>query len=76
MIIAPLRQLFRTTPDSLVCKQRENPDASMRWFPWINLVWSVWLFVNPLYTSDFFGKWLWPTLASYVVFLVLFQRFH
>ena len=80
MIIASLRQLlrqlFRTTPDSLVCKQRENPDASMRWFPWINLVWSVWLFVTPLYANDFFGKWMWPTLASYAVFLVLFQRFH
>ncbi|MGH8063207.1 MAG: sensor histidine kinase [Pseudoxanthomonas sp.] len=67
---------FRTTPDSLVCKQRENPDASMGWFPWINLIWSVWLFVTPFYAYDFYGKWLWPTLASYAVFLVLFQRFH
>jgi two-component system, NarL family, sensor histidine kinase DesK len=68
--------LFRTTPDSLVCRQRENPDASMGWFPWINLIWSVWLFVTPFYAYDFYGKWLWPTLASYAVFLVLFQRFH
>jgi two-component system sensor histidine kinase DesK len=68
--------LFRTTPDSLVCRHRENPDASMGWFPWINLIWSVWLFVTPFYAYDFYGKWLWPTLASYAVFLVLFQRFH
>ena len=67
---------FRTAPDSLVCKQRENPDASLGWFPWINLVWSVWLFVTPFYANDFYGKWLWPTLASYAVFLLLFQRFH
>ena len=67
---------FRNTPDSLVCRQRENPDASMGWFPWINLIWSVWLFVTPFYAYDFYGKWLWPTLASYAVFLVLFQRFH
>lgn len=76
MIIAPLRRLFRTTPDSLVWKQRENPDASLSWFPWINLVWSVWLFVTPFYANDFYDQWLWPTLASYAVFLVLFQRFH
>jgi len=78
--IAPFRQslrhLFRTTPDSLVCKQRENPDPSLGWFPWINLVWSVWLFVTPFYATDFYDQWLWPTLASYAVFLVLFQRFH
>mgnify|MGYP001176891509 CR=1 FL=1 len=80
MTIAPFRQslrhLFRTTPDSLVCKQRENPDPSLGWFPWINLVWSVWLFVTPFYATDFYDQWLWPTLASYAVFLVLFQRFH
>ena len=68
--------LFRTAPDSLVCRHRENPDASMGWFPWINLIWSVWLFVTPFYAYDFYGKWLWPTLASYAMFLVLFQRFH
>src|SRR6186713_1812557 len=47
----------------------------MRWFPWINLVWSVWLFVTPFY-ADIYRDWLWPTLASYAVFLLLFQRFH
>ena len=67
---------FRTTHDSLVARQRANPDASMNWFPWINLVWSVWLFVTPFYANDFYDKWLWPTLGSYAVFLVLFQRFH
>jgi two-component system sensor histidine kinase DesK len=67
---------FRTTHDSLVARQRANPDPSMGWFPWINLVWSVWLFVTPFYANDSYGKWLWPTLGSYAVFLVLFQRFH
>ena len=76
MTIAPLQHLFRTAPDSLVCKQRENPDASLGWFPWINLIWSVWLFVTPFYAKEFYADWLWPTLASYAVFLVLFQRFH
>ena len=76
MTITPFRHLFRTTPDSLVCKQRENPDPSLGWFPWINLVWSVWLFVTPFYANDAYDRWLWPTLGSYAVFLVLFQRFH
>ena len=76
MTITPFRQLFRTTPDSLVRKQRENPDPSLGWFPWINLVWSVWLFVTPFYANDAYDRWLWPTLGSYAVFLVLFQRFH
>ncbi len=67
--------LFRTDQNSLVCHQREYADASMRWFPWINLVWSVWLFVTPFY-ADLYRDWLWPTLASYAVFLLLFQRFH
>ena len=67
--------LFRTDPDSLVCRQRAQADASMRWFPWINLVWSVWLFITPFY-ADLYRNWLWPTLASYAVFLLLFQRFH
>jgi two-component system sensor histidine kinase DesK len=67
--------LFRTDPDSLVCHQRAQADASMRWFPWINLVWSVWLFLTPFY-ADIYRQWLWPTLASYAVFLLLFQRFH
>jgi two-component system sensor histidine kinase DesK len=67
--------LFRTDPDSLVRRQRAQADASMRWFPWINLVWSVWLFVTPFY-ADIYRDWLWPTLASYAVFLLLFQRFH
>ena len=67
--------LFRTDPDSLVCHQRADADASLRWFPWINLVWSAWLFVTPFYAS-LYRDWLWPTLASYAVFLLLFQRFH
>lgn len=67
--------MFRTDPDSLVCHQRAQADASMRWFPWINLVWSVWLFVTPFY-ADLYRNWLWPTLASYAAFLLLFQRFH
>lgn len=68
--------LFRTAPDSLARQQQASTDVGMRWFPWINLVWSVWLFLTPFYAHGYYADWLWPTLASYVVFLFLFQRFH
>lgn len=71
-----IRTMFRTSPDSLACQQRASDDIGMRWFPWINLVWSVWLFVTPFYADRYQDTWLWPTLGSYVVFLFLFQRFH
>ncbi|SDQ83636.1 sensor histidine kinase [Pseudoxanthomonas sp. CF125] len=71
-----LHSLFPMAPDSLVRQQQASADASMRWFPWINLVWSVWLFVTPFYATKYYPDWLWPTLASYAVFLLLFHRFH
>ena len=76
MTIALFGSLFRTAPDSLARQQQASADVGMRWFPWINLVWSVWLFITPFYAADLYRGWLWPTLASYAVFLFLFQRFH
>lgn len=43
-----------------------------RWFPVLMLGWSVWIFVTPLYESKYFPDWLWPTVASYAAFLVLY----
>ncbi len=43
-----------------------------RAFPLLMLVWSVWIFITPLYEPQYFPNWLWPTLASYAVFLALF----
>ena len=45
-------------------------------FAWLNLVWSVWIFLVPLMEPRAFPGWLAPTLASYAVFLVLFHRVH
>lgn len=44
------------------------------WFPALMLVWSVWIFVTPLYQSKYFSQWLWPTVISYALFLVLYYR--
>lgn len=47
------------------------------WYAWLNLVWSLWLFMVPLIQSrDMFPGWLAPTLASYAVFLALFVAIH
>lgn len=45
-------------------------------FAWLNLVWSVWIFLVPLMAPRAFPHWLGPTLVSYAVFLVLFHRVH
>lgn len=45
-----------------------------QWFPAMMLVWSVWIFITPLYQPEYFQNWLWPTVTSYAVFLVLYYR--
>lgn len=43
------------------------------WFAWLNLVWSMWIFLVPLTSPrGAFPHWLGATLASYAVFLALF----
>lgn len=46
------------------------------WFSWLNLVWSMWIFLVPITTQRPAHDWLLPTLASYAVFLWLFYRVH
>lgn len=43
---------------------------------WLMLVWSIWIFLTPMYQTSRFPNWLWPTIASYAIFLVLFYRAH
>lgn len=50
--------------------------ARVHWYPWLMLVWSIWIFITPMYQAKYFPNWLWPTLVSYAVFLVLFHRMH
>jgi two-component system sensor histidine kinase DesK len=47
------------------------------WYSWLNLVWSLWLFMVPLIQPrTAFPGWLAPTLASYAVFLAMFVAIH
>lgn len=57
------------------------PDSSMAdnarrgkspWTDAVHLLWSVWLFITPLFSNGFSWHWLALTLTSYPVFVVLY----
>ena len=53
----------------------DGKNRTAHWFPWLMLVWTLWIFITPVYdTGGYFQHWLWPTLASFAVFLCLFYR--
>lgn len=78
-----ISKLFRPNENSLLRTRGMGGMGSMsgeftpnkrHWFPVMMLVWSVWIFITPLYQPEYFKHWLWPTVASYAVFLVLYYR--
>ncbi|HEX7370735.1 MAG TPA: sensor histidine kinase [Rhodanobacteraceae bacterium] len=68
----------KAAPDSIL--GAEAADARLhgtRAFPWIWLVWLFWLFGPPIFgIAKYYPQWLWPTLASVPVFLVLYVAAH
>jgi two-component system sensor histidine kinase DesK len=63
--------------DSLLAGYTHNIGArrTAHWLPLLMLVWTFWIFATPIFqTGDSFPNWLWPTLASFAVFLWLFFR--
>jgi two-component system sensor histidine kinase DesK len=68
--------LFVPSPDSLLAlrRQDEGNRRQPHWFPWLMLVWSIWIFITPLMNVGSFPHWRTPTFASYAVFLALFHR--
>lgn len=66
-------QLFTTSTISLY-RNELGGGRYARWSPLLMLGWSAWVFVTPLGDSTFFPHWLWPTLASYALFLWLYWR--
>jgi two-component system sensor histidine kinase DesK len=72
-----LADVFIPSQDSMISmrEMREGRPRFAHWFPWLMLVWSFWIFATPLmYAPSAFPNWLWPTLAGYALFLVLFHR--
>jgi len=70
-------EFFVPTPNSLL-SLRGMYDGKRRhahWFPWLMLVWTIWIFITPIYdTGNDFPYWKFPTFASFAVFLVLFHQ--
>jgi len=63
--------------DSLLAGYAHSIGAkrTVHWLPLLMLVWTFWIFATPMFqTGDSFQNWLWPTLASFAVFLWLFFR--
>ena len=48
--------------------------ADMRFYAWLNLVWTSFILTTPWFADGAFPHWMWPTLGSLAVFLWLYFR--
>ncbi len=73
-----LQSIFTPDDDSILSRYTHNGASGKKpahWLPVLMLVWTVWVFFVPMFESDNqFRHWLWPTLASFAVFLYLYWR--
>src|SRR5690606_10272446 len=68
-----LRRWFTPAPDSAVADTMRCGKSP--WQDAVHLLWSAWLFISPLFGSEgYTAQWLWLTLASYPLFLLLYAR--
>ena len=68
-----LRRLFAPAPDSAVADALRCGKSP--WKDAIHLLWSAWLFITPIFSSDGYTRaWIALTLLSYPVFLLLYAR--
>ncbi|MDE2257080.1 MAG: sensor histidine kinase [Xanthomonadaceae bacterium] len=73
-----LESIFTPTDDSILIRfmsPGKRGGKPAHWLPALMLVWTVWVFFVPMFEADNqFRHWLWPTLASFVIFLGLYWR--
>ncbi len=67
-----LASLLRPAPDSAVADLLRRGKSP--WSGAIHLLWSVWIFLTPALGNGFTLRWLFLTLASYPLFLLLYAR--
>ena len=75
MMPAFLTRWFIPAPDSAVADDIRRGKSP--WADGIHLLWSLWIFITPLFDRGVHGytsTWLLFTLVSYPVFLLLFAR--
>lgn len=68
-----LQQWLEPAPDSLAARsQRKGKSA---WVDAVHLLWSVWIFITPVFDGDHWDlRWLALTALSYPLFLLLYAR--
>ena len=72
-LVPALREWFRPAPDSDVADNLRL--GKPRYTDWVHLLWSIWIFVTPLFDNGLAGytrTWLLFTLVTYPIFLLLF----
>jgi two-component system sensor histidine kinase DesK len=70
--------LFRIVPTEIeLARSRTAGFASagdLRFYAWLNLVWSAFIWSTPWFEPNSFPNWLWPTSVSFAIFLWLYFR--
>lgn len=64
--------LLRPAPDSSVADNLRRGKPA--WADAVHLLWTGWVFFTPIFGSGYSLSWLWLTLLTYPVFLVLYVR--
>ncbi|GAB3783413.1 sensor histidine kinase [Dyella agri] len=75
MSAASIVRWFTPAPDSGVADDLRRGKSP--WADSVHLLWSLWIFVTPLFDNGVHGytrTWLWFTLGSYPLFLLLFAK--
>ncbi|MFK2900465.1 sensor histidine kinase [Dyella jejuensis] len=69
-MITAIRNWLAPAPDSEAAeniRKGANP-----WVDAVHLLWSIWLFFDPLFNKGFTFRWVWTIALSYPIFLLLY----
>ncbi|AHY60664.1 sensor histidine kinase [Stenotrophomonas rhizophila] len=67
-----IASLLRPAPDSSVADNLRRGKPA--WADAVHLLWTGWVFFTPIFGTGYTLEWLWLTLLTYPVFLVLYVR--
>ncbi|MBM7132092.1 sensor histidine kinase [Dyella mobilis] len=68
---AVIRKWFAPAPDSEAARNVRRGKSP--WVDAVHLLWTVWVVIAPIF-DHFTWSWVWLTLASYPVFLLLYAK--
>ncbi|MCD9085586.1 sensor histidine kinase [Stenotrophomonas sp. SY1] len=61
---------LKPAPDSVVADNIKL--GKWPWLDAIHLLWTVWVFITPMFAGGYTLRWMWITLLSYPVFVLLY----